>query len=192
MRNLGRLPLRLLRRDDRGAVGVLIALLIGSGVLLGMAALVIDVGQIYQNRAELQNGADAAALAIARQCALGTCASGSALATAATFADSNASALTQGTAGVSAVCGSDGLGSCSAYIGSGLTDCPADPTDDLVNFVDVQTETKLPSGSTLLPPVFGSTLVGNSTYDGTTVKACAQAEWQPGAVVTADDIHLTG
>jgi len=192
VRNLGRLPLCLLRRDDRGAVGVLIALLIGGGVLLGMAALVIDVGQIYQNRAELQNGADAAALAIARQCALGTCASATALTTAVTFADANASALTQGTAGVSAVCGSDGLGSCSAYIGSGLTACPPDPTGDTVNFVDVQTETEFRSGSTLLPPVFGSTLVGNSTYDGTTVRACAQAEWQPGSDVTADDIRLTG
>jgi Flp pilus assembly protein TadG len=189
VRNLGRLPL-LLRRDDRGAIGVLIALLIGGGVLLGMAAMVIDVGEIYQNRAELQNGADAGALAIARQCALGTCTSGTALTTADTFADANASALTQGTAGVSAVCGSDGLGSCSPYIGSGLTNCPADPAGG-VNFVDVQTETELPSGSTVLPPVFGSTLVGNSTYDGTTVKACAQAEWQPGSDVSAD-IRLTG
>jgi Flp pilus assembly protein TadG len=192
VRNLARLPLRLLRRDDRGAVGVMIALLIGGGVLLGMAALVIDVGEIYQNRAELQNGADAGALAIARQCALGTCTSGSALTTAATFADANASALTQGTAGVGAVCGSDGLGSCAPYIGSGLTACPPDPTGGAVNFVDVQTETKLPSGSTLLPPVFGSTLIGSSTYDGTTVKACAQAEWQPGSDVSADDIRLTG
>jgi Flp pilus assembly protein TadG len=171
--------LRLLGRDDRGAIGVIVAVLIGGGVLLGMGALVIDVGQIYQNRAELQNGADSAALAAARQCALGTCAPASATSTALTYANANASALTQHTAGVSAVCGSDGLGDCSSLIGTGLTNCPPDPTNG-VHFVDVLASTKLPSGSTLLPPVFGQTLVGNGTYDGTMVKACAQAEWGSG------------
>ncbi len=37
--------------------------------------MVIDVGQLYQERAELQNGADAAALAVAKSCISGTCAS---------------------------------------------------------------------------------------------------------------------
>jgi len=166
----------MLGRDDRGAIGVLIAVLIGGGVLLGMAALVVDVGQIYQNRTELQNGADAGALAAARQCALGTCALASATSTALTYTNANASALTGHAAGVTAVCGSDGLGDCSGVVGTGLTNCPPDPTNGL-NFVDVLASTRLANGSTLLPPVFGRTLVGNGTYDGTTVKACAQAEW---------------
>ena len=51
--------LRLLGRDDRGAFGVLVGMLFSTGVLLGMAALTIDVGTLYQERAELQNGADA-------------------------------------------------------------------------------------------------------------------------------------
>jgi len=176
LRNLARPLLRLLGRDDRGAIGVLVAVLLGGGVLLGMGALVIDVGQIYQNRGELQSGADAGALAAARQCGLGTCALASATSTALTYANSNASALTGHTAGVMAVCGSNGLGPCSALVGTGPTNCPPDPTNG-VSFVDVLTSTKLASGSTLLPPVFGRTLVGNGTYDGTTVKACAQAEW---------------
>jgi len=188
MRDLARPLLRLLGRDDRGAVGVIVAVLIGGGVLLGMGALVIDVGQIYQNRAELQNGADAGALAAARQCALGTCAPGSATSTALTYANANASALTQHIAGVSAICGSDGLGDCSTLIGTGLTDCPPDPTNG-AKFVDVLTSTKLASGSTLLPPVFAQTLVGNGTYDGTMVKACAQAEW--GYAEQSDSLALT-
>src|ERR1039457_1222087 len=77
MRNLilglARPVLRLLGRDERGAVGVLVAMMLGAGVLTGMGALVIDVGQLYQERAELQNGADAAALAVAESCATGTC-----------------------------------------------------------------------------------------------------------------------
>jgi Putative Flp pilus-assembly TadE/G-like len=178
MRNLVRPLLRLLGRDDRGAIGVLVAVLIGGGVLLGMGALAIDVGQIYQNRAELQNGADAGALGIARQCAQGACPAGP-VSLATTFASDNASALTQDTAKVDCVHGSDGMsgGSCAGVAGGGgLTNCPPDPPAG-THFVDVQTETG--TTSSLLPPVFAETLVGSSTYNGTTVKACAQAEWGP-------------
>lgn len=38
-------------------------------LVLGMAALVIDIGLVFVERAQLQNGADAAALAIAQECA---------------------------------------------------------------------------------------------------------------------------
>ena len=94
MRNLivglARPLLRLLGRDERGGVAVLVAVLISGGVLLGIGALVIDVGQIYQNRAELQSGAEAGALAVARSCITSTCAPGA----AGQYANSNASALT--------------------------------------------------------------------------------------------------
>ena len=73
-------------------------MLLGTGVLTGMGALVIDVGQIYQERAELQNGADAAALGVAKSCALGACTPG----VAGQLADGNASSLTGGTEGVDA------------------------------------------------------------------------------------------
>lgn len=175
--------LRLHRRDERGAIGVLIAVLVAGGVLLGTGALVIDVGQIYQNRAELQNGADSAALAIAQQCGQqqGSCPT-TASSTAQTYTNANASALTGHANGVVAVCGSGGLVQCSDYpgiFGAGLTACPPDPANLTTGagFVDVATSTKLPGGSTLLPPVFAKTLLGSSTYDGTNVKACAQAEW---------------
>ncbi len=168
---LARPLLRLLRRDERGAVGVLVAVLLAGGVLLGLGAMVIDVGQLYQERAELQNGADAAALAVAKSCALGTCAAS----LAAQYADENASKLTGGKAAVSQVCGSGTLGACPASTGA-LTDCPSAPSTGL-GYVDVHTSTLLPSGSTVLPPSFAQTLLGNSSYSGTTVKACAQAAW---------------
>ena len=50
-----------LLRDQRGASAVLIALLLV--VLLGIAALAIDLGYLYVTRYELQNVADSAALA---------------------------------------------------------------------------------------------------------------------------------
>lgn len=56
--------------------------------LLGFAALVIDVGALYAERAELQSGSDAAALAIAQDCAGGVC--GDTTLTAQGFLDDNA------------------------------------------------------------------------------------------------------
>jgi len=51
------------QRRRRGAVAVFVAVLIP--LLVGMAALAIDVGMLYNARAELQRSADAAALAAA-------------------------------------------------------------------------------------------------------------------------------
>lgn len=60
---------RLIRRKDeeRGAVSVIVAVLMVA--LLGFAALAIDVGLLYAEKAQLQSGADAAALSIAQTCA---------------------------------------------------------------------------------------------------------------------------
>lgn len=56
--------------DERGAVAIITALCLV--VLLGFAAIAIDVGLMYEERAQLQNGADAAALAVAQDCSHGT------------------------------------------------------------------------------------------------------------------------
>ncbi|AXJ08248.1 pilus assembly protein TadG-related protein [Arthrobacter sp. PM3] len=61
--------MRRLRRNsekERGAAGVLVAVMML--VLIGAGALAVDVGQIYAERAQLQNAADAGALAVAQQC----------------------------------------------------------------------------------------------------------------------------
>lgn len=52
---------------ERGATSVFIAFLLV--VLLGFAAIAVDVGLLYSERAQLQNGADASALAMAQECA---------------------------------------------------------------------------------------------------------------------------
>jgi hypothetical protein len=59
-----------LRRED-GAVAIMIALIMVA--LLGSAAFTIDIGALRNERAQLQNGADAAALAVAQDCAAGMC-----------------------------------------------------------------------------------------------------------------------
>ncbi|WP_424346347.1 pilus assembly protein TadG-related protein [Kocuria sp. CH-021] len=72
--------------EERGGVSVVVAVALVA--LLGFAALVIDVGALYAERAELQSGTDAAALAVAQDCAGGNC--GDATATAKSLADQNA------------------------------------------------------------------------------------------------------
>lgn len=51
---------------ERGSAGVLIAAMML--VLMGAGAMAVDVGQIYAERAQLQNAADAGAMAVAQRC----------------------------------------------------------------------------------------------------------------------------
>ena len=71
---------------ERGAVAIIVALV--AVILFGIAAWVIDGSALRQERRELQNGADAAALAIAQDCAVGDC--DNAAATAQPYLDQNA------------------------------------------------------------------------------------------------------
>ena len=61
---------RAVRRDgEEGVVAVVVAVL--AVVLLGFAALAIDVGALFWERAQLQSGADAGSLAVAQEIARG-------------------------------------------------------------------------------------------------------------------------
>lgn len=158
-------------RDDDGAVAIVVALL--AVVLFGFGALVIDVGALYEERRQLQNGADLSALSIAQSCAAGSC--GAFAADAETYADGNASdAVSRIPA--NGVCGttSVGLPSCvnppSGLVGSG--------------YVRVDTRTETSSGSSLVPPFLSKVL--DPTYDGTEVGAQATVIWGAPRAVNAD------
>jgi Flp pilus assembly protein TadG len=88
-----RLILSLRRRlqGERGATAVMFGLLLVP--MLGFAAIAVDVGALYAERARLQVGADAAAIAVAQDCSRGNC--GDMLATAQALIDAND---TEGTA----------------------------------------------------------------------------------------------
>lgn len=58
-------------RSERGAMAVTIGVLFG--VLLAMGAFVFDWGMLLHERRQLQNGADAAVLAVAEDCAYEEC-----------------------------------------------------------------------------------------------------------------------
>ncbi len=78
---------RLNLRDERGATAVIVALLLVP--IIGFGALAIDLAAVYSEKRQLQNGADAAALAIGHDCASGLPACGTAQATADEFTEAN-------------------------------------------------------------------------------------------------------
>ncbi|MCW2506418.1 MAG: hypothetical protein JWO79_4702 [Actinomycetia bacterium] len=160
--------------DDRGAVATIFAILLGGGVLLGMTALTVDVGQIYVERQELQSGADSAAAAIARECAakgIDTCRA-DANSIAAQYANANAK---DGQSAVLVACVNDGTqGSCAPVRGN-LTDC-IEPIPAGSPYVEVHTGTRQKGGDLLLPS-FARGLAGNTDYQGVDVAACARSKW---------------
>lgn len=80
--------MRRVKVDETGAVAVMVAMMLVA--ILGAAALAVDMGAMYVERRELQNGADAAVLAIAEDCANGVCDTLLNEATAKIYVDANA------------------------------------------------------------------------------------------------------
>ncbi len=204
---LDRLAGRGLRRpgDDRGAVAVIVAILLGGGVLLGFLALTVDVGALYLEHQQLQSGADSAALAVAKACATNApqCTDdGTIVAYAQHYADANSD---DQTSKVAEVCGDvpgGQLAPCGP-INNNLTDCIGDPPGNGAAYVEVRLSTQTLDGKFVLPPVFAQTMAGNEGYTGASVGACARAGWGSGLnvlamtasvceynVATADNTHF--
>ncbi|GIM94605.1 Tad domain-containing protein [Paractinoplanes toevensis] len=164
------------RNSDRGAVATMLAALLASGVIMGMGAVVIDIGQLYVEREQLQTGADAASMKVALSCIKGdTCTNAAQTPNAVKYAKLNA--------------GGDQLA--DAQICLNNNGCPTWNTaitcppmftppagQSIGKYVEVRTTTLTGSGSTLLPPTFAGTLVGLN-YQGKKVGTCARVNWGP-------------
>lgn len=169
-------------RGDEGAVAVIVGLAMVA--LLGMGTIVIDVGQLYAERRQLQNGADAAVLSVAQDCPTTGCSTDTSTGgQAGTKANQNAN---DGAATVTEICGIDAtpftpvtltpLLPCLQNSGLGPWDCRPPPGGALsTNYVQVRTETRLSGGGSLLPPTLARVL--DPSYNGTNVRACARASW---------------
>jgi Flp pilus assembly protein TadG len=153
--------MRRLKDDQSGTILILSALLLV--VLLGMAAFVVDLGGVMVERRNLQNGADAAALAIALECSRGDC--GNHEDTADDFADDNH----RTTAHVVEVVGPDGNAPTPA--GGQVT---------------VRTGTGDRAGPGLLPQFFSGVL---GQEEGLSTGALATAAW--GATAAGRTIPVT-
>jgi hypothetical protein len=169
------------RAPERGAIAMMVTVLLASGVLLGCAALSVDVGNLSAERRQLQNGADAAALSAAQDCAITVCPTATSLsltALAGANAKDGTSSISRTNPALPAVCGAgtgSGLVSCPA--GSGLGECPTPSGGLPSNYVRVYTQTRLLNGSTILPYYFAQTLVGGAT--GSTQQTCSAVAWGP-------------
>lgn len=145
-------------RSERGAVLIWVALMMV--MLLGFGVIVIDVGALYKERRELQNGADAAALAVAKDCAEGDCLDE--WTTATYYASRNAE---DEVSGVAMVCG----------VGTVLDVCPEPPDADIEGasgWVFVETLSS-PNVDFVLAPVLDIALQEGE------VSATAVAAWGP-------------
>lgn len=169
------------RPDDAGVATMLVAVLLAGGVMLGLGAIVVDVGQLHAQRQELLNGADAAALAAAKACAADSnCPSSQAsLNTITQLAAADAGANSKsGKADAQILCGNvngSSFGPCPTATG-GLTHCVGTRPTNGENYVEIGVSTRMADGSTLLPPTFAGALAGGN-YKGETVGACARVAW---------------
>lgn len=133
-------------RDERGAVAVWVAISIIP--ILVFIAVVADVGLLFWEKGQLQNGADAAALAVAQECA----------------ADSSCS----GGAGTLA----DEMAALNANDDSAASELLSLTVNTSSGKVEVRASTSTGSGTTIRHP-FASIIVPTET----TVDADATAEW---------------
>jgi len=178
--------LRLIRGpgEDRGAVAAIVAVVVGAFVLTGVAALTIDAGSLYAERRVVQNAADAASLALAHACAVGDTVRCSATAPA-TLADLTTLAnlnSPDGLTDIESVCGSVApFASCGTLpTDPGLVQCTKLPPliPVTAKWVEVRTKTRsTTSNHSVVAKSFAN--LGNSSYDGKGVKACARAAWGP-------------
>lgn len=151
-------------RSDRDKGAILVWFAAFAIVLLGSGALVIDLGSLWSERRQLQNGADAAALAVAVDCAKTACTLSQS--TALNYAQLSA---TDGEVSVS-ICGR----------GAGLTACSPVPNgvSAAVGYVQALTSTWNPGNggsSDQVQFVFAPLL--DALQVGQTVRAIATVAW---------------
>ncbi len=174
--------MRLSRRPqgERGSVSVIFALM--AATLLGVGALVVDVGAMYVEGRQLQNGAESAARAIAQTCATSAGCSTSA---GNALADQNAE---DGETSVEDVCGT-ALGTSCPSGASDRSRFGCRPSSTTAPYVQVHTQSRR-DGVNTFSGLFIKLL--NPDYDDAPVRACARAAYgAPGGLVSELPLTLS-
>ncbi|GLY02632.1 MULTISPECIES: pilus assembly protein TadG-related protein [Actinoplanes] len=177
MRRLTRLQ-RLIRwrrpgtDGEHGAISVMVALFATTGILLGMGAVVIDIGLLYNEKEQLQSGADTAVWKVGQACVADTTKCSNALqsANATAYAQKNAA----DTYADAQVC----INGTACPTWNTTSACPPAPvTTGNYDYAEVRTSTRNADNTTLMPPVFAKGLAGNSSYKGSKIGACSRVAW---------------
>lgn len=201
------------RSWERGGVAAVVAVLLAMGGLLGVGGIAIDVGNLMVERRTVQNGADAAAFALAAICSesAAKCTLAPASTTSGTVGslnDLNAkdgrngfddNSFANGACGVRLPSGAS-LASCTSLTESGgasdlrasqLRECLKVPdavkTNAAASYVEVYTRTQTSTG-TVLPSFMMKAVVGSSD---STVHACSRAAWGPAAPASRNVLNIT-
>ena len=195
MRWLIRLPARLVNGPsrERGATATIIAVLLAGGVIMGMLAISVDLGNLTYERRQLQNGADATSLALAAECA-GDKSSTQAKCDPAQVEDllganshdelsqyddrpgiPNGVCARPGVAGTGSLPGCPTVGDVNA-----LRECPPVPDwlldDTQIPYVETYAATEVAGDGDKLFLPFSRVLAGGASGDAGT-SACARAGW---------------
>lgn len=165
--------MRVAKSED-GAAATIVVVFLSFGMVLGLGAVVLDYGAVYAERRQLQNGAEAAVLALARDCAADESGCDTSEAAAAPWVAYNNS-TSDGVGSVFDVCRAAAgvTGPCASFPGAGaLTEClppNSGAQADWSGFIEVRSETDdIPA---LMGQVFGP--------DTKSAGACARAAWGP-------------
>jgi hypothetical protein len=189
---------------ERGAAATLVAILAAGGVLMGMLALSVDVGNVMFERRQLQNGADATAMALAQICAgdLDDCDPD--LTMAELTALNNANAPGDGQHGLEGVGRTDTTnGQCGRVPGSQLPECDSanSPAADISDLTECPALPAWLAASPTIPYV--ETYTRSESASGpvldfffrsgqTTVQKCARAAWgSPGSFTATLPIAMS-
>lgn len=164
---------------EGGAAATIVAVLAATGVLLGGLAISVDIGRVMLERSELQNAADAGALAAAQTCAEDPdfCSEDLLRADISDLVNRNARDFDpsneSGGHEIDQICGPLVGEGCPAASLTDLAVCPPLPDGFLGDYVEVHTLTKSGDQS-VISNFFGGAIGGASD---STVAACARAAW---------------
>lgn len=202
MRRLSSVAMRVRSQRERGAVATLIAILLAGGVVIGMLAVSVDLGNIAYERSQVQNGADATSMSLAQECAADASNCDPTTAEVKDLLGANArdgraqydaSRYNTGAPGPTGVCArgsaaqvGSALPSCdSATVNAPIDDlgeCPALPTwlaaESGIPYVETYAATETATGDDELFLPFSRVLAGGEAGDAG-VSACARAAWGP-------------
>jgi hypothetical protein len=167
-------------RSQRGAVIVLVAILFGSGVLIGMISLVVDSGQLLLEKTITQISADNVASALAHDCAANTSECTSTIAASNSLVTISRSTFSKHPPAIVSVCGNplavtlhSTLSRCAGFTGI-PRDCVT-PSANYSAYVRVYTGYTAASGGTPLFPLLNNLIHG--TNSNPSIMACSQAAW---------------